>query len=107
MLGSIVKSNAGSKFGYALSVPNAPETGALMITKFNATITKKSKAALARCKSKTMTWQRKVTYHDGTSETAEITQKCKRKKKGSSSSLSADVREGRPSGRPFSIGCPR
>ena len=28
VLGSIVKSNAGSKFGYALSVPNAPETGA-------------------------------------------------------------------------------
>jgi len=79
--GSIVKSNAGSKFGQALSVPHAPETGSLMITKFNATITKQSKAILARCKSKTMTFQRKVTYADGSSETAETTQKCKQKKK--------------------------
>jgi len=79
--GSIVKSNAGSKYGYALSVPNAPQTGALMITKFNATIEKKSKAVLARCKSKNMTWERKVTYADGSSETATTTQKCKRKKK--------------------------
>jgi len=79
--GSIVKSNAGSKFGQALSVPNAPETGSLMITKFNANIDKSSKSALARCKSKTMTFQRKVTYADGSSETAELTQKCKQKKK--------------------------
>jgi hypothetical protein len=81
VLGSVVKSDAGSQFGYALSVPNAPQTGALMITKFNATISKKSKAVLARCKKKNMTYQRRVTYADGTSETAETTQKCKRKKK--------------------------
>jgi hypothetical protein len=78
--GSIVKSNAGSQFGQALSVPHAPETGALMITKFNATIFKSSGSILSRCKSKTMTFQRKTTYADGSSETAETTQKCKRKK---------------------------
>ena len=77
--GSVVNSNAGSKYGYALSVPHSPETGSLMITEFNATITKKSKAVLARCKSKNMTFQRKVTYADGSSETAETSQKCKRK----------------------------
>ena len=75
--GSIEKANAGSEFGQALVVPNAPETGALMITKFNATIFKSSGAILTRCKDKTMTFQRKVTYADGSSETAETTQKCK------------------------------
>jgi hypothetical protein len=77
--GSVVKSNAGSQFGQALSVPHAPETGALMITKFNAMIFKSSGAILTRCKSKSMTYQRKVTYADGSSETAETTQKCKQK----------------------------
>ena len=79
--GSIVKSDAGSEFGYALSVPHAPETGALMITKFNATIFKSSKAILGRCKNKKMTFQRRVTYADGSTETVETTQRCKRKKK--------------------------
>jgi len=79
VLGSIVKSNAGGKFGSALSVPNAPETGSLMLTGFNATINKSTKFATANCKSKTMTFQRKVTYADGSSETVETTQKCKRK----------------------------
>ena len=79
VLGKIVNSNAGGQYGYALSVPNSPETGGLMITEFNATITKKSGAVLARCKSKNMPFQRKVTYDDGSTETAEITQKCKRK----------------------------
>ncbi len=78
--GSIVKSDAGSKFGQALSVPNAPQTGSLMITKFNATISKSSKALLGRCKSKTMTFQRRVTYADGSQDTVEVTQKCKQKK---------------------------
>jgi hypothetical protein len=80
VLGSIVKSNAGGKFGSALSVPHAPETGSLMLTGFNATINKSSKFATARCKSKKMTYQRKVTYADGSSEIAETTQKCKQKK---------------------------
>lgn len=79
--GSIVKSNAGGQYGYALSVPHAPETGALMISEFNATISKKSKAVLARCKSKSMTFERRVTYTDGSTETTEIDQSCKRKKK--------------------------
>jgi hypothetical protein len=80
VLGEIVKSNAGGAYGDALSVPHAPETGGLMITKFNATITKASKAVTARCKNKSMTFQRKVTYADGSSETAETTQNCKQKK---------------------------
>ncbi len=80
VLGSIVKSNAGSKFDSALSVPNAPQTGSLMLTGFNATISKSSKFATARCKSKTMAFQRKVTYADGSSDTVETTQKCKQKK---------------------------
>lgn len=82
VLGSVVKSTAGSKFGYALSVPNAPETGGLMITKFNATISKASKAVTARCKNKKFVFQRKVTYNDGSSETTpDLTVPCKQKKK--------------------------
>ena len=77
----IVKSNAGSKYGYALSVPNSPVTGSGMITEFNANISKASGAVLARCKSKKLAFQRKVTYTDGSTETAELTQKCKQKKK--------------------------
>jgi hypothetical protein len=80
VLGSVVKSNAGSKYGYALTVPNAPETGSGMITEFNATIDKKSKAVLARCKAKKFLWQRQVTYGDGSSAVADLSQKCKRKK---------------------------
>jgi hypothetical protein len=77
--GSIVKSNAGGKYGYALSVPNSPVTGAGLITAFNATITKNTKFATARCKAKKFLWQRKVTYLDGSSETADLSQPCKRK----------------------------
>ena len=51
-----------------------------MITKFNAKISKASKAVTARCKSKNMTFQREVTYADGSKETAETTQTCKQKK---------------------------
>ena len=79
--GSIVKSNAGNEFGDALSVPNAPETGALMIIGVPRDVFKSSKAVLGRCKDKTMTFQRRVTYADGSTETAETTQTCKRKKK--------------------------
>jgi hypothetical protein len=77
--GTIEKSDAGKEFGYALSVPNAPQTGALLITEFSATIFKSSKIILGRCKDKTMTFQRRVTYADGSTETAETTQRCKRK----------------------------
>ncbi len=80
VLGEIVKSKV-SGYGNALSVAHAPETGGLMITKFNAKITKASKAVTARCKSKSMKFQREVTYADGSKETVETTQKCKRKSK--------------------------
>lgn len=76
----VVKSNAGPKFGQALDVPVAPETGALKITKFNATIGKATGVVTARCKAKQIDFLREVTYKDGSKETAELTQKCKRKK---------------------------
>ena len=39
-------------YGQALSVPNAPVTGALKITSFNSTILKSSKVVTAKCKPK-------------------------------------------------------
>ena len=80
---SIVNSDQGSKFKHMLSVPVAPETGALLITKFNATLKRGTGVASVKCKPKTVTFLREVTYKDGTSETAELTQKvkCKPKKK--------------------------
>lgn len=78
--GFLVKSDAGPQYGYALSVPHAPETGALMITSFGSTITKSSGAVLARCKAKKFLWQRRTTYNDGSMDTATTEQKCKRKK---------------------------
>ena len=77
--GSIQKSKAGGAYGQALVVPAVPETGSLMITKFNATIKKATGVVLTRCKAKQIPYLRKVTYADGTTETAKITQKCKRK----------------------------
>ena len=77
--GSIQKSKAGSAYGQALVVPAVPETGSLMITKFNATIEKSTGVVLTRCKSKKIPYLRKVTYTDGSTETAELSQKCKRK----------------------------
>ena len=81
--GFIVKSNAGSQYGQALNVPDAPDVAgdAGKITKFNAPIDKGSGVVTARCKAKKFLWQRVVTYDDGTKETAELSQKCKRKKK--------------------------
>ena len=76
---TIEKSKAGTKYGQALVVANAPDTGSLMITKFNATIERSTGVVLSRCKAKTIPFQRQVTYKDGSSETAETTQKCKRK----------------------------
>lgn len=79
---SIVNSDQGSKFKHMLNVPVAPETGALLITKFNATLAKSSGVPSVKCKPKTVTFLREVTYKDGTSETAELKQpvKCKPKK---------------------------
>ncbi len=81
VFGEVVKSNQGSKYGQMLVVADAPDAGgdAFEITKFNATIDKSSKVATARCKSKKIPFLREVTYDDGSIETAELTQKCKRK----------------------------
>jgi hypothetical protein len=76
----IVKSKAGGKYGQALDVPQAPETGALLITSFNAKLKKGSGVATARCKPKKFQFLRKVTYKDGTSETVKLSQKCTPKK---------------------------
>ena len=81
VFGEIVKSTQGGKYGQALRVPDAPDAGgdAFQITKFNATITKSSKVATARCKSKKIPFLRVVTYDDGSTETAKLTTSCKRK----------------------------
>ncbi len=67
-------------YGQALSVPNAPVTGALKITSFQATVKKSSKVVTARCKPKTLKVLRTVVYTDDSSETATKSQKCKVKK---------------------------
>ena len=66
-------------FGQALRVPQAPETGAVMITKFNASLLKARKVAMARCKSKKIKFQRDVRYADDSAEFAQLTQRCKRR----------------------------
>jgi hypothetical protein len=81
VLGTIVKANEGKKYGKALSVPNAPETGSFMIQQFDTEISKKSGVVRARCKSKKFFWKREATYTDGTTDTATHSQKCKKKKK--------------------------
>jgi hypothetical protein len=83
VFGKIIKAPSGGKFGIALSVPDAPDVAgdAGKITKFNATISKSSGMALARCKDKKFLIQRTVTYDDGSKETVTDVQKCKRKKK--------------------------
>ena len=68
-------------FGQALLVPEAPVTGALKITSFNSTILKSRKVATAKCKPKKFKVLRRVTYTDGSSETASKTQKCKVKRR--------------------------
>ena len=82
VFGEIIKAPE-KKYGIALSVPDAPDvagdTG--KITKFNATITKKSGMAVARCKDKKFEIKRTVTYDDGSQESVTDEQKCKQKKK--------------------------
>ena len=72
--------NAPGKFGQALNVPNAPETGGVMITAFNAKLMKKRKVVTAKCKPKKFTYKRTVTYKDGSKESVTRTQKCKVKR---------------------------
>ena len=77
--GEIVKSTAGARYGQALSVPHAPETGSGMITEFNSTITKASGYVTARCRAKRLLILRRVTYNDGSTETATESQRCRRR----------------------------
>jgi hypothetical protein len=81
VFGEVIKSDQGGKYGQMLLVADSPDAGgdAFMITKFNANIDKSSKVATARCKAKKFLFLREVTYDDGSTETAELTQKCKRK----------------------------
>jgi hypothetical protein len=67
-------------FGQALNVPNAPVTGTLKITSFNAKITKKSGVAKAKCKPKKFKVKRTVVYTDASAESATKSQKCKVKR---------------------------
>jgi hypothetical protein len=79
-----IKSNGGEAgFGPALVVDDAPDLvgDAFMLTKFDATIPKSTKAVLGRCKTKTNKFKNITVYDDGTSDTAELTTKCKQKKK--------------------------
>ena len=61
---------------------DAPDLGgdAFMLTLFGATVSKSSKAVLARCRAKRFLWHQTVTYDDGSKETADFSQPCKVKK---------------------------
>jgi hypothetical protein len=82
IVGDIVKSPAGKKYGKRLAVTDVSDVqsdlGGLYF--FNATI-KKGKYIQARCKSKKMLWRATWVYDDGSSDTDTFSQKCKRKKK--------------------------
>ena len=82
VFGKIVRSDAGRRYGNALSVPDAPDAGgdAFLITKFNATISRRSGIAQGRCLSRKFRWERRVTYDDGSTETVSKQQRCKRKR---------------------------
>ncbi len=73
---AIVKSDENG-YGSALSVPNAPVTGALKITAFNAELFKDSKVAKAKCDPKEIKFLRQTVYQDGSSEESKTKQKCK------------------------------
>jgi hypothetical protein len=80
VLGNVVNSNAGKKYKNALAV-ESPETGPIMITEFFTNISKSSGVVKARCKAKKFLWKRVATYDDNTTDTATLSQKCKKKKK--------------------------
>ncbi|MQA73611.1 MAG: hypothetical protein GEU88_04540 [Solirubrobacterales bacterium] len=84
VFGTIKNLKGGGKYGIALSVPDAPDvagdTG--MITRFGATISRKSGTSLARCKDKKFLIRRTVTFDDGSKSVAKDSSKCKRKKGG-------------------------
>ena len=64
-------------YGKALNVPEAPATGAIMITKFNSHLLKARKVVKAKCKPRKFKYQRRVVYDDASSETVTKTQRCK------------------------------
>ena len=66
----------GAAWGQALSVPQAPETGVLLITKFNATLLKSKGVVKARCKPKSFKFKRETEYKDGSTSTVQKSQKC-------------------------------
>lgn len=71
----------GAAWGQGLSVPEAPETGTLLITKFNAKLLKSKGIVKAKCKPKSFKFKREVEYKDGSSETVQKSQKCKVKRR--------------------------
>ncbi len=77
--GKIIKSPVNG-YGQALRVDPAPETGAVMITVFNAKIFKSSKVAKAKCRPKKIKFQRTVVYKDDSSDTVTLKQSCKVKR---------------------------
>ena len=77
--GYIVKSSHGKKYGSMLWVPNTPETGSGLITKFNALLSKDAGVKAYCDKSKKFRFLREVTYKDNSSEKVELIQKCKPK----------------------------
>jgi hypothetical protein len=82
VLGKLIKAPSGGKYGKALLVSDAPDLGgdAFMLTRFDTTIERKTGVVLGRCKDKKFRFHNVVTYDDGTTDTADLTQKCKRKK---------------------------
>jgi hypothetical protein len=82
VVAKIVPKAPDAGFGPALIVDDAPDLAgdAFMLTKFDATIGKATKAVLARCKSKTNKWRNITVYDDGSKESADLTTKCKQKK---------------------------
>jgi hypothetical protein len=75
----IEKSKAGKRYGLALVIPHVPESAVYLVTEFAFTIERASKSVLGRCKVKTFPFQRTVTYADGSSEVATLSQPCKRR----------------------------
>jgi hypothetical protein len=77
----LAKKSPDPGFGPALIVNDAPDLvgDAFMLTLFDATINKSTKAVLGRCKTKTNKWRNVTVYDDGTSDVGDLQTKCKQK----------------------------
>lgn len=75
----LVKSVHGKKYGSMLWVPNTPETGSGLITKFNALLSKDAGVKAYCNKTKKFRFLREVKYKDNSSETVGLSQRCKPK----------------------------